>query len=130
MSNYRVPDKAIIDAMRALKSPKKVAKELNLDERQVYKRLATIEERTGESFKVDSVTVQKRGQYQPEYDSLELKVVDSVMVMYSDAHFWPGLDSCANRALLKLLPEIKPNWVWDLARLLRQRTAERCNHLA
>lgn len=114
MNAPRVSDKVLTDTMRALKSPIKVAKELNLGERQVYKRLAAIEKATGESFKVESVTVQRRELYQPEYDSLELKVVDSVMVMYSDAHFWPGLDSCANRALLKLLPEIKPNWVWDL----------------
>ena len=114
MNTPRVSDKLIADAMRALKSPIKVAKELNIGERQVYKRLAAIEKATGESFKVEAVTVQRREQYQPEYDSLELKGVDSVMVMYSDAHFWPGLDSCANRALLKLLPEIKPNWVWDL----------------
>jgi hypothetical protein len=109
-----IPDNIIADTMRALKSPVKVAKELNVTERWVYRRLARIEADTGENFKVEGKTTHKRAQYQPEYDSLELTVKDSVMVMYSDAHFWPGLDSCANRALLKLLPEIRPNWVWDL----------------
>jgi hypothetical protein len=109
-----ISDSVIANTMRTLKSPAKVSKELNMSERQVYKRLKVIEGRTGEAFKVDSHTVLKREKYQPEYDSLELTVKDSVMVMYSDAHFWPGLESCANRALLKLLPEIRPNWVWDL----------------
>lgn len=94
MTVSKIPDKVIADTMRALKSPIKVAKELNIGERQVYKRLVSIEKKTGETFKVESATVQRREQYSPEYDSLELNVTDSVMVMYSDAHFWPGLDLC------------------------------------
>ena len=114
MNAPKVSDKVLTDTMRALKSPFKVAKELGISERWMHKRLTRIEQETGEVFQIEGKTFHKRGQYQPEYDLLELKVVDSVMVMYSDAHFWPGIDSCANRALLKLLPEIRPNWVWDL----------------
>ena len=109
-----IPDNIVADTMRALKSPLIVAKELGLSERWVYRRLARIEQTTGVIFKVETNARHKRDIYQPEYESLDLTVEDAVMVMYSDAHFWPGLDSCANRALLKLLPSIKPNYVWDL----------------
>lgn len=114
VNKTRVPDKVLSDTMIALKSPLKVAKELGLSERYTHTRLTRIENATGIRFEIDFVAKHKRDHYQPEYESLELTIKDSVMVMYSDAHFWPGLDSCANRALLKLLPEIRPNYVWDL----------------
>jgi predicted MPP superfamily phosphohydrolase len=39
---------------------------------------------------------------------VNLKVQDGCIVVFSDAHFWPDYVSAANKALLKLLPKLKP----------------------
>jgi len=42
-----------------------------------------------------------------------LPVKDGCVVVFSDAHFWPGHVSNANRALLHLLPKLRPYAVID-----------------
>jgi hypothetical protein len=40
---------------------------------------------------------------------IELDFQDGTIVVFGDAHWWPGELSTANRALLKLLPDLKPS---------------------
>lgn len=114
MPRPRVTDKQVTDAMRALKSPRKLALELGISERQAYNRLKSVEERTGVRFEVDAQTVHKRVRYEPEYETLELTVSDATFVCFGDAHFWPGIESAAFRSLLALLPKLRPTYTVDL----------------
>ena len=107
-------DEQIADAVRFHRSIKKAALSLGLTERQTHKRLTDIEARTGEAFEIDSHTVHRRKRWEPAYSTLELTVQDGSLVCYSDAHFWPGMESTAYRSLVELLPTIRPNYIVDL----------------
>lgn len=39
---------------------------------------------------------------------LRLKLADGVAIVFSDAHYWPGVSSTAHRALVKLCKRLKP----------------------
>jgi len=39
---------------------------------------------------------------------VNIPVKDGCVIVFSDAHFWPGYISNANRALLQLIPKLKP----------------------
>lgn len=52
----------------------------------------------------------------PEWDSLEVK--NGYIICFGDAHLMPGRKSTAHRALLKLIPEIKPDALVDLGDLM------------
>jgi 3',5'-cyclic AMP phosphodiesterase CpdA len=42
---------------------------------------------------------------------IDMPIEDGVVVIFSDAHFWPGFKTTANRALLTLLKQLKPTLV-------------------
>lgn len=42
---------------------------------------------------------------------IQAEVENGVVVSFSDAHFWPGVENCAHRALVFLLPSLDPEIV-------------------
>lgn len=90
--------------------PHKLAKKLDCDVRAVYMRRANLERRIGQKI----VGPDNRSQRDPSKDHParhSLTVKNGVVIVASDAHYWPGEPSTAHRALVKLCKELKPKAV-------------------
>jgi hypothetical protein len=110
----KATDAQIIDALKFHKSIKKAALSLDMSERRMHERVGRIEQETGEQFALDNHIVHRRNRWEPPYPEIRLKVDDAVLACYSDSHFWPGTESTAYRALVELLPQIRPSHLVDL----------------
>ncbi len=94
----------------------KIAKVLGTEFRAVYKRRRSLEKRLG--IPVPGGTT--RPEISQHYRHLSprehvhrkhLEVGEGTVLVFSDAHFWPGVRTTAFRALLKFIEELKPRAV-------------------
>ena len=110
MSGKKIADEAIIEAMKRLGSPSAVARELEMDVTNVYKRRDTIQRRLGislPSFNAKQDSVVKT--IIPENKRIiEHQVDNGHVFVASDCHYWPGEVTIAHRAFVTLLKEFKP----------------------
>ena len=95
-------------------SASEVAKLLDISERSVHKRRRRIEEDSNQPL----VSAGERGKayahIQPIKTSLnrvELGILDQTIIVFSDAHFWPGEYTTAYKGLLWAIKELKPHAV-------------------
>ena len=95
-------------------SASEVAKLLDISERSVHKRRRRIEEDSNQPL----VSADERGKayahIQPIKTSLnrvELGILDQTIIVFSDAHFWPGEYTTAYKGLLWAIKELKPHAV-------------------
>lgn len=111
----KASDAHIAEAMRYYRSPAKAAASLDMTVRAFYQRLRAIEHKEGIKFAVEAPQHKyKRETELIQTERLDITVSDAVAVCYSDHHVWPGVRSTAYSALLALLPDIKPDYVFDL----------------
>lgn len=107
MSNPKVSEAEFIDAWRRLGSPAAVARELGVDIRNIYARRDRLEKKghvlstTSEKAKT-AVKIKSFDQRRP------ISVKDGTVIVFSDAHFWPGDPSIAYYALLEAIRVLKP----------------------
>lgn len=98
----RATDEQIIEAWRQHPSPTAVAKSIGLSIRNLHTRRRQIEHRTGKTLDVISAepnTHPKR---------LDLGIENGQIIVFSDAHFWPGQRTTAFKALLCFISELQP----------------------
>lgn len=119
----KATDAELVQAWQQGHGPTEVAKMFGMSIRQVYSRRAQIEKKTGESLPV--INPRKFGiQYdrtpvenpamQALYKSpsrLHQDLQSGTVIIFSDAHYWPGIESTAHRALVHLVRELKPKMV-------------------
>ena len=109
MAGKKISDEAIIEALKRLGSPSGVAKELDMDVTNVYKRRDTIQRRLGislPSFNAKQDSVVKT--IIPENKRIIEHQVDTGHVFIaSDCHYWPGEVTVAHKAFVALLKEFK-----------------------
>ena len=103
-------DKLFIETWQRLQSATLVAKELGLSIRHTQTRRKTIEDRY--RINLDSTSTQPqaksgRAAQTPGNMRREINLKDGMVVVFSDAHFWPDDPSPAYRALLKFLETYK-----------------------
>lgn len=93
--------------------PTKTAEHLGITTTAVYARRRQIEKKTGVPITVDGVHASHRGEFGAALvpGRIQLKLYDGVMLVGSDAHYWPGEASTAHRAFVKLCKELKPKIV-------------------
>ena len=103
------PDDEFLALWMDLQSTAKVAKALGVSERSVNSRRKSIEKKTGNILKSpDSrsptflVTIPNGGV------RVRVEMDDGVILVGSDAHYWPGIISTAHRAFVKIIKELKP----------------------
>lgn len=120
-------DDAFIAAWQRLQSGQKVSKALGITLRQVFKRRRDIETKHGiqlitpgaperlqktEKYKAaaraDELAAKRAKQYEQEMD-YDLK--NGVIIVASDAHYWPGLVSVAHEAFCTIAKKLKPKAV-------------------
>lgn len=91
-----------------------VAKHLEVSERSVLNRRRRIEKDTNQPLINFDDRTKKYSQFQPIQTSLnkvELGVLDQTIIVFSDAHFWPGEYTTAYKGLLWAIKELKPQAV-------------------
>lgn len=111
-SPKRIPDEQIIAALQKYGSPKKAAEVLGVSERNVYMRRDQIKKTTGielPSFAASQSTVIGKTFVPDNRRIIQHGIDNGVMLIGSDAHYWPGESSVAHKAFVKLAKEIKPD---------------------
>lgn len=109
----RCSDAEFIELVRTHKSISKVAKILDMNERNVYARRRKMEAKHKVSLTVTApqsanYTHLKASEYAKRHN---LGIENGQVVVFSDAHFWPTLRTVAFRGLLKIIEDIKPRAV-------------------
>jgi hypothetical protein len=109
MGARRVQDEALVEAMKSTNSPTLLAKQFNVSVRAMTTRMRAIGVpplKHAALARKTEVPVANEA-----IGRLKIDLQDGRIVVFSDAHFQPGAISTANRALLKLLPELRPSVV-------------------
>jgi hypothetical protein len=110
----RISRAEFIDAWKQHGSVTKVAKFFNLDERSVHRRRRRIEMDENQPLISQHPNANVFALHQPIQTSLnriDLGILDQTIIVFSDAHFWPGERTTAYRGLLHLIKELKPHAV-------------------
>lgn len=92
-------------------SAAEVAKRLDISERSVHNRRRRIEEDSNQPLVSNNERAKAYAHLQPIQTSLnrvELGILDQTIIVFSDAHFWPGEYTTAYRGLLWAIKELKP----------------------
>lgn len=111
MPQPAVPEAEFLELWATYGSAPKVAKAIGCTPRAVYLRRRDIEERLKAPLHAKN---QKQGQYYKHLSPREhqarqhLEIGEGVVLVFSDAHFWPGVRTTAFRALLRFIDELKP----------------------
>lgn len=122
----RFSDEEFIDAWNRLGSPRAVSKALSLALRNVHQRRRSIEARYGIAIEskvqstcktgikaetgraISKVAIERARKYERE---MPVEISDGVVLVASDAHYWPGIVTTAHQALCRLAKELKPTAV-------------------
>ena len=90
--------------------PRKTAKKLGMAERDVYGRRQRIEKRIGRQLTAPNTERStRRNVAHPQ--RIDVEIEDGVILVGSDAHYWPGDPSTAHRAFVKFCKNLKPTVV-------------------
>lgn len=113
-----VPEAEFVEVWRAKKGEAKaVAGILGTTVRAVLSRRRDIERRTGSPLKVEG---DRNPANAARYESLQprehkprhhLGIENGVVVVFSDAHFWPGIRTTAFRGMLRVIEALQPKAV-------------------
>jgi hypothetical protein len=102
----KVHDEELFEAMRTTTSPTKLAKQFGMTVRAIQTRMRSIGVpplASANQAKHAAAAVARE-----TVGRLKMDIENGRIVVFSDAHFQPNCISTANRALLKMLPELKP----------------------
>lgn len=91
-----------------VRSAEEVAKITGISVRNVHERRVRLQEKHSIVLPAESKNAKYSVTIPENKIRIQVELDDGVFVVFSDAHYWPGLVSTAHRALVKLLPEIKP----------------------
>lgn len=101
----KVSDDEFIQMWRKYGSPILIAKQLGIGQRAVMSRRRTVEVRHGVTLDTWNDLSGRGAKYSGWHD---LQVRDGTVIVFSDAHFLPGVRTTAQRALLTLIRQLRP----------------------
>lgn len=110
MPARKVTDEQLLEALRKTRSPTKLAAEFGVTTRAITTRMRNVGVAPAIHAK-DAQGVPTKAMIERSIGRISTTVTDGRAVIFSDAHFQPDCISTANRALLKLLPELRPSVV-------------------
>lgn len=100
----KITDEEFLRLWEEHKSPVKVARITGISERRVHSRRRDLENKLKLSLPVGKpIHIQKARH--------EAGLTDGIAIIFSDAHFWPGIRSTAFKGLLWAINELKPHVV-------------------
>jgi len=111
MPKPAITEKEFIELWKRFQSPVKLSRILGIAERAIMARRNAIERRTGEPLPTKSTVDQKRGLSESVHPSAarhHLGIENGTVLVFSDAHFWPGIRTTAFRGLLWAIKTLKP----------------------
>jgi len=105
----KLTDKQFIQKWNETKSPTRMAEDLGLTCRAIYKRRTALERKYGITLDCPAPQSQKKGRaaMTPGNMRREMEIDNGMVVVFSDAHFWPDEPSPAYLALLNFLSKYK-----------------------
>ena len=128
MPARKVTDEEVIAAFDKYGSPKRVSEALGITERIAYTRRTKIQAKGIElpSFAAKQHSVVQKSTVIPhDRRVLTHEIKDGVIVVGSDAHYWPGEPTVAHKAFVEIIKSLKPQVivmngdVFDGARISR-----------
>ena len=115
MALPKVSEREFIELWRKHGSASELSRIINVDVRNILGRRKRIEQKLGITLAAKSLPAEKKYQYrnkaQENPSSINLGIENGIVVVFSDAHFWPGIHTTAYRGLIKLIKELKPKAV-------------------
>jgi hypothetical protein len=104
MKTPKISDEEFLRLWDELKSPVKVARLTGISERRVHSRRRSLESKLNLNLLTGKpIHIQKARH--------EAGLTDGIAIIFSDAHFWPGIRSTAFKGLLWAINELKPHVV-------------------
>jgi hypothetical protein len=100
-------DEEFIELWKIHKSPAKIAAALGTKERSVYRRRNEI----AAKYNIALNTGKEVRTWSPPKPKSELGIVDGTVIIFSDAHFWPGVRTTAFQGLLWAIETLQPKAV-------------------
>jgi len=89
-------DEEFIMLFQMYKSPSVMAAELGMSERSIYARRNALEGR----YEIQLETVEVKNRVEPKPPQLDLGILNGTVIVFSDAHFWPGIRTTAYDGLI------------------------------
>jgi hypothetical protein len=114
MAQESCSDADFIALWDQVKSAKDISKILNITERRVLARRRSLEKRKDinlHSSDPKGIKYQKDYATVPHNVRTNLGLLNGIVIVFSDAHFWPGIRSTAFQGLLWAIQEFKPRAV-------------------
>jgi hypothetical protein len=102
-----VSDQQFLDFWQTHKSPAAVARASGLSIRNVYRRRNVLETK----HKLTLETNKEIKTWAPTKPKLELGIENGTVIIFSDAHFWPGIRTTAFQGLLWAIEKLQPKAV-------------------
>jgi hypothetical protein len=106
MATAACSDEDFIKLFRELGSPQAVADAIGVTARNVYHRRNSMQKKYGiellsfsEKTRITNVTHEQK---------IYTQIKDGIIVVFSDAHYWPGPATVAHKALLAVVSNLKP----------------------
>jgi hypothetical protein len=107
-----ITDDEFIQLWERLRSPQKIADEIGISVRSVHKRRRIVEDKYKILLKSE---VAKYPHLEPKHHLTKMRHVggmtDGIILVFSDAHFWPGIRTTAFKGLLWAIKSLKPHMV-------------------
>lgn len=104
-----ISEQQFLEAWNRLKSASLVSKELGISERAVHARRRRKEGKFGAILPVDDQRWAYRQHIFP--NMVDLGIENGTAIIFSDAHFWPGIRSTAFKGLLYAIQQYAPKAV-------------------
>jgi len=114
MQGYHLTDEEWIKSWNQLGSPEQFSKVNKIAIRNVYARRRSLENKYGvnlETFASTNPAYLKKVEQTPGNARRGTNIEKGRVVVFSDAHFWPGEVTTAYKALLMIIKEFKPKVV-------------------
>lgn len=86
---------------------KRITADLGITESAVMQRRRQIRNKNGVDLKTTDVS-NRSDEFNPKNEWISVPVKDGVVVVFSDAHYWPGEPSAAHQALLRVIKQLRP----------------------
>jgi len=100
-------DAEFIELWTTHKSPSKMAKAMGTNLRNVYRRRDTL----AEKYNMNLETHKEVKTWAPPPPKSELGIENGTVIVFSDAHFWPGIRTTAFQGLLWAIEKLQPKAV-------------------
>lgn len=107
----KLTDDELVELMERYKSVTKVAEVTKMNVRTLHRRRQNIEAKRGITFAIHSPQKKIEASQVVSHARVNLGIENGSVIVFSDAHFWPGIYTTAYKGLLWAINELKPKAV-------------------